>query len=100
MLVGAALAVWAVSRWAVAPLPLTLTLVGAGALLVILGVGIQRRARAAWAFAVSVLGVLAAAGAFAVPGIVRAGVPPVFVGLALAGVVGVLFLLVGGRDQL
>ncbi len=100
MLLGAAIAVWSLARWSAAPLALSLTLLGTGVLLIVLGVGIQRRARVAWAFAVSVLGVLAVAGLLAVPGIVRAGAPPAVAGLALAAVVGLLFLLVGGREQL
>jgi hypothetical protein len=100
MVVGAALAAWAASRWSAAPLPLTLTLVGTGTLLVILGLGLRSKLRAAWSFSVSVLGVLAAAGLLATPGVVRAGVPPVAVGLSLAAVAGLLFLLISGRDQL
>jgi hypothetical protein len=100
MLLGAALGAWAGSRAAVAPLALTLALVGFGALLVVLGVGVQRGSRVAWSFTVAVLGVMTVAGLLAAPGIVRAGAPAAAAGLALAAVVGLLFLLVGGRDQI
>jgi hypothetical protein len=99
-LVGVGIMAWAGWRFGSAPLPLSLTLVGTGVLLVVLGLGIRRGLRAAWAFAVSVLGVVGAAGLLAMPGIVRAGAPPVVAGLALAVVVGVLFLVISARDPL
>jgi hypothetical protein len=100
IVLGCALAAWAASRFRVAPLPLTLSLIGTGALLVLCGAGIARRARAGWSFAVAVLAVLTIAGLLALPGIVRAGAPPVVAGLALAAVVGVLILLISGRAEL
>jgi hypothetical protein len=100
IVLGCALAAWAASRGHVAPLPLTISLCATGALLALCGVGIARRARAAWAFAIAVLAVLTLAGLLALPGIVRAGAPPLVAGVALAAVVGVLFLLINGRAEL
>ena len=88
LVLGLGLAAWA----------LLVTLVLTGATLAVIAVGLARRARLAWSYALAILGVLTVAGLLATPAIVRSGFPPIFAGLVLAVLVGLLATLVMGRD--
>ncbi len=98
LLLGLGLAAWALLRSAGLPLALVITLVATGATLTVLAVGLARRARLAWSYALAILGVLTVAGLLATPAIVRSGFPPIFAGVVLAVLVGLLATLVMGRD--
>ena len=96
IVVGCALAGWALLRAfddKPPPLPLIVGLLAAAGLEITTGALMMAHRRAAWAFAVSLTGVLVAAGIFALPAIVRAGVAPPLAAVGLGAGVVLLVLL-------
>ena len=94
--VGCALAGWTLIRAfddKPPPLPLIAGLLAAAGLEITTGALMLAHRRAAWAFAVSLTGVLVAAGIFALPAIVRAGVAPPLAAVGLGAGVVLLVLL-------
>ena len=101
IVVGCALAGWTVLHaFGDRPPPLALIggLLAAAALEIITGSLMLAHRRAAWSFSVSLTGVLVAAGVFALPAIMRAGIAPVLAAVALGAGVLLLVLLALSRD--
>jgi hypothetical protein len=104
-LIGVGLVVWTLGRaggeGAGAGLPpqLTTALIFTGGLEAALGAGLWLRSRVAWSFALSLDGVLAVVGFFALPAIAHAGPNAVMGGLALAVVCGTIGVLVAAKDE-
>jgi hypothetical protein len=96
IVVGCALAGWALLRAfddKPPPLPLIVGLLAAAGLEITTGALMLAHRRAAWSFAVSLTGVLVAAGIIALPAIVRAGVAPPLAAVALGAGIVLLVLL-------